>query len=164
MGPVPASDISSSFCPVGLTKRKSTSAGQVWLNPFSFTVVCVIVPPSPVTLITEGYGEPAPWSGTVTGKALVNESVPAGEGKTFTEKAVLLDNGPSETVTVIVAVPVSPTVGRAVTVRLAPLPPKVMFASGTRNGSEVAADSCRFPGAISLSPTVNASGGVACPS
>ena len=58
--PLPASDITSTFWPPGPTSSTSTSLAQVWLRFLSLTVTVLIVPPSPATLITDGYGVPAP--------------------------------------------------------------------------------------------------------
>ena len=52
---------------------------------------------------------------------------------------------PSLTVTVIVVVPVCPAAGVSVTVRLAPLPPKTMFAFGTSAGLVELPLTVRFP-------------------
>src|SRR5687767_13583723 len=69
----------------------------------------------------------------------------------------------SVTVTVIVAVPVCPAAGVTVTVRLAPLPPNVTLAVGTRAVFDDAADRVRFPAAVSASPIVKATGPIAVP-
>src|SRR3989442_14584593 len=68
---------------------------------------------------------------------------------------------PSLTVTVITALPVWPAAGVTVTVRLAPLPPKTMFAFGTRVVFPELPLTTRLAAAVSASPTVNASGQVA---
>jgi hypothetical protein len=65
---------------------------------------------------------------------------------------------PSLTVSVICAEPVCPAAGIKLTVRFAPLPPKVMFALGTTASAEETADKLRFAAAVSPSPMVNASG------
>ena len=69
----------------------------------------------------------------------------------------------SLTVTVIVAVPVWFGAGVTVTVRLAPVPPKTMLATGTRVELVVAPVSVRLPAAVSASPTVSANGPTAVP-
>src|SRR2546428_5468675 len=61
---------------------------------------------------------------------------------------------PSLTVTVITALPLWPAAGVTVTVRLAPLPPKTMFALGTRVVFPELPLTVRLPGAVSTSPTV----------
>src|SRR3989441_505548 len=59
---------------------------------------------------------------------------------------------PSLTVTVIVAVPLWFRAGVTVTVRLAPEPPKTMFAAGTKVGLEEAPDSFNDPATTEISP------------
>ena len=61
---------------------------------------------------------------------------------------------PSLTVTVIVEDPDCRSAGVTVTVRLAPPPPKVMFATGTRVVLVDAAERVSEPTALSTSPTV----------
>src|SRR2546425_12725344 len=68
---------------------------------------------------------------------------------------------PSLTVTVIVAVPLWFRAGVTVTVRLAPEPPRTMFAAGTKVGLEDAPVTIRLPAAVWASPTVKAMGAVA---
>ncbi len=63
---------------------------------------------------------------------------------------------PSLTVTVMVEVPLPIVAGVMTTVRLAPLPPKAMFASGTNAGFDELPASVKLPGGVSASPTVNA--------
>src|ERR1051325_499772 len=66
--------------------------------------------------------------------------------------------GPSLTFSVTVAVPDWLAAGVTVTVRLAPLPPNVMLAPGTRVGLEELPDSARLASGVSTSPIVNAIG------
>src|SRR6266571_4966942 len=68
---------------------------------------------------------------------------------------------PSLTVTVMVAVPVWLRAGVTLMVRLAPEPPKTMFAAGTKVGLEDAPETIRLPAAVCESPTVKAIGAVA---
>ena len=68
---------------------------------------------------------------------------------------------PSLTVTVIVAVPLSPAAGVMTTVRSAPVPPpKVMLALGTSVAFEEVAESVNPLGGVSASPMVKAMGEV----
>ena len=67
------------------------------------------------------------------------------------------------TVTVIAAVPTWVETGVTVTVRLAPEPPNVMFACGTKVGLEEKPDKVRLLTGVTGSPTVNASGPAAEP-
>src|SRR5580765_4934498 len=62
----------------------------------------------------------------------------------------------SVTVTVTVALPVRPAAGVSVSVRLAPAPPKTMFASGTSVWLLDERVTTRLPGGVPVSPTVNA--------
>ena len=80
----------------------------------------------------------------------------------FTVRTKLVDelSVPSLTVTVIVEVPLSPAAGVITTLRLAPLPPKVMLATGTKVVFEEAADRVKLLGSVSASPMVNAIGPV----
>src|SRR5439155_3811293 len=87
-------------------------------------------------------------------------AVRVGPGLSVATRFVLVLFGPSFTVTVMVALPVCPAAGVTVTVRLAPLPPNTIFPRGTSPGLDDAALNCRFAGAISASPTVNAMGPV----
>src|ERR1051325_1434915 len=89
----------------------------------------------------------------------------AGGGGAFTDNtnvsaAVLT---PSLTVTLIVAVPVWLAAGVTVTVRLPPLPPKTMFASGTNVGLDELPLRVKLPAAVSTSPTVKLIGPTATP-
>src|SRR4051812_27605108 len=79
-------------------------------------------------------------------------------GLTVRTNVSLAVREPSLTVTVRVAVPFWLLAGVTVTVRLEPEPPKTMFPLGTRLGFEDAPLSDRFPGGVSRSPTVNATG------
>src|SRR6185436_5649244 len=74
--PLPASDSNNTFCPVGLTNKTSMSSAHVWLKPRSVTVTLLTVPPIPETLITDGYGVPAPMSEIVIATAFVNDRLP----------------------------------------------------------------------------------------
>ena len=74
---------------------------------------------------------------------------------TVTEKLVFVGACPSLTVTVIVAVPVCPATGVTVTVRLAPLPPNVMFPVGTNTALFELPLTTKLPAAVSTSLAVN---------
>ena len=66
-------------------------------------------------------------------------------------------SAPSLTVTVIVAVPLSPAAGVMTTLRSAPVPPpKVMLAIGTNVAFEEVAESVNPLGGVSASPMVKA--------
>jgi hypothetical protein len=65
---------------------------------------------------------------------------------------------PSSTDTVTVAVPACPTTGVRVIVRVAPDPPRLMFASGRTVWLELVAVTVRAPAAVSASETVNETG------
>src|ERR1039458_4108245 len=82
-----------------------------------------------------------------------------GEGVTIIEKVVLAMLVPSLTVTVMGTTPVWPALGVTVTVRLLPLPPKIMLALGTRAVLAEVADNARLAAGVSRSPTVKAMGG-----
>src|SRR5262249_40881940 len=77
---------------------------------------------------------------------------------TVRRKPVLALREPSLTVTVTVAVPVWPAAGVSVTVRLAPLPPKAMFAPGSSVWFDELPETVRLPAGVSASPTVKAIG------
>ena len=49
--PLPASDISTTFWPAGPTSNMSTSAGQVWLKPWSCTVTLFTKPETLATVM-----------------------------------------------------------------------------------------------------------------
>ena len=66
----------------------------------------------------------------------------------------------SRTVTVMIATPNCLRAGSTVTVRLDPLPPKLMLFVGTSTGFEEDALSVRLPSTVSTSPTVKAMGPV----
>ena len=80
----------------------------------------------------------------------------------FTVKTKLVEalRVPSLTVTVMVVVPFSPATGVMTTFRLAPVPPKVMLAFGTRVVFDELPASVKLPGGVSASPMVNAIGPV----
>src|SRR5947208_6955575 len=80
---------------------------------------------------------------------------------TVSTKLSLAVRLPSLTVTVMVAVPVWLRAGVAVTVRLAPEPPKTMLATGTKVGLEEVSERIRLPAAVCASPTVKGMGAVA---
>src|SRR5438093_3806512 len=82
---------------------------------------------------------------------------------TVSRNDVLAFDCPSLTVSVILLVPVWPAAGVTVTVRLDPLPPKTMFALGTKVRFVEVPLTKRLPAAVSASPTVNASGPTAVP-
>jgi hypothetical protein len=70
---------------------------------------------------------------------------------------------PSETSTVITAVPEAEATGVTLTVRLAVEPPKTMLALGTSDGLEEVPVRVRLPAGVSMSPMVNESAAVAVP-
>src|SRR5436190_2131314 len=80
------------------------------------------------------------------------------EALTVSVKVVLVEAVPSLTATVIVAVPACPAAGVTVTVRFAAVPPKVMFAFGTRVVLLDVPLRVRLEAAVSASPIVNARG------
>ena len=82
-------------------------------------------------------------------------------GLTVSTNMALASSAPSLTVTVIVAVPVWLAKGVTATVRLGPLPPKVMLPTGTSPGLEELPDTVRVSAAVSTSSTVNARAAVA---
>ena len=63
---------------------------------------------------------------------------------------------PSLAETVIVVEPILPFLGDIVMVRLEPLPPKVIWFTGTKFGSPDVAKTMMFSAAVSKAPTVNA--------
>ena len=71
-----------------------------------------------------------------------------------TKELLTVNPSTSRTVTVIVAEPNSLVAGRTVTVRLAPLPPRRMFAFGTSWRFDDAPVTTRPPAGVSTSPTV----------
>jgi hypothetical protein len=71
---------------------------------------------------------------------------------------------PSPTEMVIVEVPLPVVAGVMTTVRLAPLPPNTMFASGTSTVFDELPASAKLPGGVSASAMVNAIGEVGVPS
>ena len=81
-------------------------------------------------------------------------------GSTIKLKVVDALEVPSFTVMVTVALPLWLAPGLIVTVRFAPLPPKVMLATGIRDGLLVDAVRVKFAAGVSLSPTVNGIGAV----
>ena len=89
-----------------------------------------------------------PWSaiGEMTGKEWT--------ALTVNKKLALLAAAPSLTVMVIVALPNWFAAGVTVTVRMAPLPPKTMFALGTRVGLEEAPESVKLATGESTSATM----------
>jgi hypothetical protein len=94
--------------------------------------------------------------------SLIAEMVGASfTASTVRVKLVEVSSVPSLTVMVIMEVPVTPGAGVTVTVRLAPLPPKLMLATGTKVVLLEPALTVRLPGAVSASPTVKAIAGVA---
>lgn len=132
--PAPTSEKANRVCPPGPARSTSTSLPQLWVRFLSVMVTLVTVPFIPVTLIVDGYGEPAPWSGIVIAPELVKVVVTVTDGITLTTKLVLVLLGPSFTVTVIVALPVCPAVGVRINVRLAPPPPNPIFPVGINAG------------------------------
>jgi hypothetical protein len=83
---------------------------------------------------------------------------------TVSKKVSLALSDPSLTVTVIVAVPLWPLAGVTVTVRLDPLPPKTMFAFGTKVVLLLLPLTLNEPAAVWVSPTVKAIASVLFPS
>jgi hypothetical protein len=67
----PTSENNRTFCPPGPTRRTSISLTQVCVRFFSVTVTLVIEGFIPVTLMVDGYGDPAPESGIVIGIVLL---------------------------------------------------------------------------------------------
>src|SRR5438552_7125254 len=53
--PLPASDMSITFWPAGLTRRMSRSEGNVWERLESVAVTLVMAPAKPATAMVEGY-------------------------------------------------------------------------------------------------------------
>src|SRR4051812_5468647 len=98
--------------------------------------------------------------GMVIAVAFVNDFVPETEEVTVTAKLLLVLDWLSLTLKVMVALPVCPFAAVTVTVRLGPLPPKVMLLAGTRVGFDELALKVRFAGAVSGSPTVKLRGPV----
>src|SRR5713101_7867904 len=90
----------------------------------------------------------SPWSAIVemTGKPLT--------ALTVNKKLALLAPAPSLTVRVIVALPNWFAAGVTATVRTAPLPPKTMFALGTRVGFEETPESVKLATGESTSATM----------
>src|SRR5215208_1739487 len=87
---------------------------------------------------------------------LVKDLVPEGACPlTVSVKDVLAVNCPSPTVTVIVETPLWLGAGTMLTVRLLPLPPKVMLLVGTRPGFDEPALRLKLPGTVSVADTVN---------
>src|SRR6185436_585303 len=98
-------------CPVGPTKSMCTSEIIPCVILLKVRLMLVIAPSIPVTLIVEGYGFALPTAGMLIAFVLANLAVPGGGGLTVRTKLVLAVFVPSLTVTVFVAVPVSPKVG-----------------------------------------------------
>ena len=95
-----------------------------------------------------------PTSGMLTDVLLVNENEPLGP-ITVSKKLVLaVAPPPSVTVRVTVDVPVWFGAGVSVTVRLEPLPPKKMFAFGSKVMFDDTAVTTRLVAGVSRSPTV----------
>jgi hypothetical protein len=72
----------------------------------SVTVILLIVPPIPPTLMTDGYGAADPTLGMLMAAPLVNGCVPTNGGFTLTTNVSIALLVPSLTVTVMVEVPV----------------------------------------------------------
>src|SRR6188768_1673295 len=83
----------------------------------------------------------------------------------FTVKAKFVEavRLPSFTVMVIVVVPLAPAAGVSTTLRLAPLPPRAILASGTSAVFEDEAERVKAPIAVSASPIVKAMSPVGVP-
>ena len=77
-------------------------------------------------------------------------------GLTVNTKLVVAMRLPSPTVMVIVEVPLPVVAGVMTTVRLAPLPPNTMFASGTSAVFDELPASAKLPSGVSASPIVKA--------
>ena len=80
----------------------------------------------------------------------------------FTVNTKLVDAvaDPSDTVIVMVELPLRPAAGVMTALRLAPLPPKTMLATGTSAAFEEAADRVNAFGEVCASPMVKAIGEV----
>src|SRR3954463_11486475 len=103
--------------------------------------------------------------GIVIAVPFVQDFAPGGKPPlTVGTKLMFALNAPSLALTVMVALPVLPTTGETVTVRLLPLPPKKMFASGTNEGLDEAPLTDRFPAGDCASPTVKSIGPTGVPS
>ena len=113
--------------------------------------------PPPFTVKTLPAAEALPAS-----PGLPTSWLAQGEGReppvTVSTKVSEAASAPSETLTVMVAVPVRPAAGVTVTVRFAPLPPKAMPLRGTRVVLLELPVRASAPAAVSTSPTVNARG------
>ena len=81
-------------------------------------------------------------------------------GLTVNTKLVVATRLPSPTVMVMVEVPLPVVAGVMTTVRLAPLPPNTMLASGTNAVFDELPATAKLPGVVSKSPTINAIGEV----
>src|SRR4051795_13054776 len=101
-----------------------------------------------------------PESGMVIAVPLVNDLVPVGRLLTVNRKLASTLYCPSLTLTVMVAVPDWPAAGVTVTVRLAPLPPRLMLPRGTRAGLEELLLRIRLARPVSTSPIVKLNGPV----
>ena len=121
----------------------------------------VIVPPSPLTLITDGYGVAAPTSGMMIGVEFVYDSDRVALAVTPKVFVAVLD--PSLTEMVIVDDPAWPGTPVTVTVRFEPVPPSTTLLSGTRVGFEELLVTVRLANGVSTSPIVNGTGPVAPP-
>ena len=160
VGVVPASDSTMTFRPPGPSSRMSMSRPHWWLNERNVTVTLLTTPVRPVTLIEDGYGEPAVLSRIVIAVAFVNACVCVWIANTVTTNASLVVLVPSLTKTVMVAVPDWSVSGVTVTVRFDPLPPNTILFVGTKVGLEDALLNVRLPTGVSTSLRVKASAAV----
>src|SRR5690606_31946476 len=90
------------------------------------------------------------WSGSATATTSTND--------------VTASRSPSLTLTQTVLHPLTFARGVMESVRVAPVPPKRTFSTGTSSGFEVPTINCRSPGADSASPMVNDQAGIGMPS
>src|SRR4051812_37942818 len=100
-----------------------------------------------------------PIGPTATPGEVVWAAIPEIVGRSFTAvtvtaKLLLVVNGPSLTLRVMVVVPFWFVAGVTVTVRLDPLPPNTMLFKGTRDRLDEALPRVRLPAAVSASPMV----------
>jgi hypothetical protein len=99
------------------------------------------------------------WAGIVE----IVGAVFTGNADTVNKNPLLVVFVPSLTFSVMVAEPVRPAAGVTVTVRLAPEPPKTIFAVGTSVVDEDVAETVRLAATVSASPMVNGIAAVDCP-
>ena len=103
---------------------------------------------------------PATWRVELADLASRLRAIPTVELRSPDDALLRAVNDPSLTVTVMLAVPIWFVTGVIVTVRVAPLPPKMTFPTGTSVGLDDVALSTRLDRAVSTSPTVKLIGPV----